>query len=91
MREPQWRRLLQVREAGTELAAVAHRRADLVRRIAHDERDLVDARRYELTDGEVEDGRVRNRHQLLGARIRERPEPAALAARQYNALHRWRL
>ena len=88
--EAERRVLGDVRDAGAEARAVADRRDDLVGGVADDDADLVDPRRDHVLDPVEQDRLVRDRHQLLGARVRDRAQPGARAARQDQPLHRVR-
>src|SRR5581483_1692977 len=78
MREPERRVLLDVRDRDTEAFALAGHVADLPARLRRDDDpDLADAGRGQRLDPVEEDGLVRHRHELLGARVGDRAEAAA--------------
>ena len=88
VREAERIRLRDVRELDAELRAVAERGLDLGAALGGDDHaDVLDARRGHVLDHVEQDGLVRDRDELLGARVGDRPQPGAGAARQDQALH----
>src|SRR5690348_12612648 len=67
--------------------AVAHRGADLLVGVADDDAHLTDAGLQQRFDGVEEHGLVRQRQQLLGARVGERAQARAFAAAQDQSFH----
>ena len=86
--DTQRRVLLDILHAGTEGGAVAHGGTYLIRRIPHDDGDVSDAALHQLLDGVKEDRLIGDRHKLLGARVGEGPQTAALATAKDEALER---
>ena len=80
----------QVGDTGTEAAAITDRRHHLGLRVADDDADLG----YPGTDERLEpvehDRLVGDRDELLGARVRDRPQPGARSAGEDERLHRAR-
>ena len=71
---------------------VADRRADLGVRVADDDPDVADAGCGDRLDAVEQHRLVGDRHELLGARVGERPQAGALAAAENQSLHeshRW--
>ena len=79
--------LLDVRDLDAELRAVADRSPDLGAGLADDDADVLDAGRRELLDPVEDDRLVGDRHELLGARVRDRTKPRADAAGEDQPLH----
>src|SRR5206468_578965 len=77
-----------VGDACAELRAVAGGGADLVARLGgDDDADLVDAGGGDRLDAVEQHRLVGDRHELLGARVRDRAQPRAAATRQDQAFH----
>ena len=89
VREAARRVLVDVGDLDAELGAVADRGPDLVAGVADgdDDADLLDPGRGELLDAVEDDRLVRDRHELLRARVRDRAKPRAGAAGEDQALH----
>lgn len=83
--------LLDIGKASAEGRTIAHSLADLFSGIADDDADVGDAGFHEVANREVEDGRVRNRHELFRARVSKGAKPAALPAGEDQAFHSRRL
>ena len=83
------RRLLEdVGDLDAEARSVAGGGADLLAGLGRDDdADLLDARGRDRLDPVEEHGLVGDRDQLLGARVRDRAQPRALAAGEDQALH----
>lgn len=80
--------LRDVRDARAECGTVAHGFADLLVGFSDYDGDFLDAGGNEMADREVKHGDVSDRHELLGARVRERAQTATLSSGQHDALHR---
>ena len=79
--------LLDIGDRDTPGRPVADRRPDFSLRVADDDADLLDAGLRQRLDTIEEHGLVGHGHKLLGAGIRERPEPRASAAAENQSLH----
>src|SRR5579862_2769120 len=79
--------LRDVRELDAELGTVAGRGSDLVAGLADDDADVLDAGRRELFDDVEEDRLVRDRDELLRARVRDRTKSRAGSAGEDQPLH----
>src|SRR3954452_4619513 len=88
MRQAARRVLLDVGDPYVPPRSVAHRRTNLRLRIAHHHPDLADAGRGQRFDPVEQHRLVRDRHELLGARVGQRPEASALAAAENQPFHR---
>ena len=88
VRETERSVLRDVGDARTEGRAVTDRGHDLLRCVTDDDPDLVDPGGNHVLDAVEENRLVRDRHQLLGARMRDRAQPGARPARQNQPLHR---
>ncbi len=84
---PQGRRLRDVGHLETPRRAVADDVPELAGAVADDEAHLADAGVAHGLEGEEDDRLVGHRHELLGARVRDGAQPAALAARQDESPH----
>lgn len=83
--------LLDVRDARAPARPVAHRRLHLAAGLGRDDDADVDDARVDQVVDDVEKNRpVGHRHQLLRARVRERPQTRARAAGEDESLHRRR-
>src|SRR5205823_1027993 len=87
VRQPQRRLLADVGGLHPEGRAVPERRADLVLGVPDDDSDIGDSRVADGLDAVKENRLVRDRNELLGARVRDGAEPRALAAAQDEGLH----
>ena len=75
MGQPERRLLLDVRDGGAELGAVAGRLRDLLTGLGRDDHaDLPDPRLDQGFDPVEEDGLVGHRHELLGGGMRDRAQ-----------------
>ena len=92
VRDPLRRALVDVRESDAEARAVSEEFPDLFRHVVpEDDPDLRNPGVTEVLDA-VQDVRfVRDRDQLLWARMGQRAEPRAVASREDDALHSVRL
>ena len=90
VREPERRVLRDVRDLDAELRAVTDGGLDLGGRgvDADDDADVLDPGAGHLLDAVEDDRLVGDRHELLGARVRDRPQPRAGAAGEDQSLHR---
>ena len=88
--EPERLLLRDVGDLDAESAPVAQRLPDLGGRTvyADDDPDLLDPSGGHLLDHVEEDRFVGDRHELLGARVGDRPEPGAGTAGEDQAFHR---
>jgi hypothetical protein len=80
--------LLEEGKPRAETQAIAERLLHLRGRIADDDADVGDAGGDQLLDTVEEHRLVRDRHELLGAGIGERSQPAALATGRDQAFER---
>jgi hypothetical protein len=78
--------LLDVLDAHAEAAAVADRLADLAMRIPDHDADVLDAGGAHRLQAEEQDGLVADRHQLLGAGVRDGAQARPLATAQDECL-----
>ena len=88
VREPEGGVLPEVGDLGAPAGAVADRGHDLVGGVADDDPDLLDPGLDHVFDAVEEDRLVGDRHELLRARVGDRPEPGAGAAGEDQTLHR---
>ena len=79
--------LLDVLNPRAEARSVAEGGLDLLPGVADDDADVPDAGRDDRLDPVEEDRLVRHRHELLGARVSQRAQARALAAREDEAFH----
>ena len=80
MGEAERRVLLDVGDARVKARAVADRRLHFLRRVAHDDGDVLDAGVADGLDAVEEDRLVGDGHQLLGAGVRDGAQASAASA-----------
>ena len=85
---PERRVLAEVGDVGAPPGAVADRGHDLVGGVADDDPDLLDPGFDHVLDAVEEDRLVGDRHELLRAGVRDRPEAGAGTAGEDETLHR---
>ena len=79
--------LRDVRDLDAEAGTVADRVADLVVALGHHHAELFDPCAGKLLDDVEDDGLVRDRHELLGARMRDRAQASAGTAGENQTFH----
>ena len=88
--EAQGRLLADVGDAQPERRPVADRRLDLGVRVADHDADVGHPRRAQRVEAVEEDRAVGHRHELLGARVGDRPQPRPRAPGEDQTLQRGR-